>query len=349
MMDIWPVFAFSDLTIKGGITWLNSWFPLSIAAVFVSLVIHTAFLMIAKAFSIKEFENYATSEMLQAVAGAVMIGSLIVMINSTLDITHSFIAGDLVCHGKSVHIGTTNQSTMDEALDAIRCRLQEKASAVASIQSTINTEAETINYFNIMNLQASILGITFLKGDWIGDVYKSTETKRITNNLATVILIGLNAQSAVILYIKSNALTMFIPFGILLRSFYFTRGAGALFLAMGVGMYFIFPLFYVLLDPNFIPAPPMESDQAQADIPQPYCYATMSSTVSVIQTLQAGGMGTTRILAQESIRDELSKAYIELMLHPLVAFFLTMVFVRYMMTVLGSDAFEVVRMVSKVV
>lgn len=349
MMDIWPVFAFSDLTIKGGITWLNSWFPLSIAAVFVSLVMHTAFLMVARAFSIKEFENYAMSEMLQAVAGAVMIGALIVMINSSLDIAHSFIAGDLVCNSQPVHIGTTNQSTMDEALDAIRCRLQEKARAVADVQSSINTGADTWADFNLMNLQASILGITFLKGDWIGSLYKETETKRITNNLATVILIGLNAQSALILYIKNNALNMFIPLGILLRSFYFTRGAGALFLSLGVAMYFIFPIFYVLLDPNFIPAPPTGQDQGQAEIPQPYCYATMSSTVSVIQTLQAGGLGTTKALAQESIRDELSKAYIELMLHPLVAFFLTMVFVRYMMTVLGSDAFEVVRMVSKVV
>lgn len=349
MIDIWPVFAFSDFTIKGGITWLNSWFPLSVAAVFVSLVIHTAFLMIARAFSIKEFENYAMSEMLQAVAGAVMIGSLIVMVNSSLDIAHSFIAGDLVCHGTPMHIGSTNDSTMDEALDAIRCRLQEKASAVAKIQSDVSTGFDTWMDFNLMNLQASILGITFLKGDWIGSLYKETETKRITNNLATVILIGLNAQSALILYIKNNALNMFIPLGVLLRSFYFTRGAGALFLSLGVGMYFIFPLFYVLLDPNFIPAPPAAADQGQAEIAQPYCYATMSSTVSVIQTLQAGGMGTTKALAQESIRDELSKAYIELMLHPLVAFFLTMVFVRYMMTVLGSDAFEVVRMVSKVV
>ena len=349
-MDILPLLSFTDLTIKNDVTWLNNWAPLSALAVSVSLLLHTGFLMVAKAFSIKEFENYALSEILQALATAVMIGFLLVMVNSALDLAGTYIAGEIVCNGENLHIsGGGTQSIMDDAYDAIRCRLQEKAATVASIQAAVTTSTETFNQFNLINIQASLMGITFLKGDWFGDLYKATETTRITNNLATVILIGLNAQSSVLAYLKANALNMFIPLGLFLRSFYFTRGVGALFLSFGIGMYFIFPVFYVLLDPNFIPAPPVGQDTEQFEIPQPYCYATMSSTVSVIQTLQAGGLGTTAVLEKENIRDELSKSYVELMLHPLVAFFLTMVFIRYMMTVLGSDSYELVRMVSKVV
>ncbi len=346
-----PLLSITDLTIKNDVTWLNHWAPLSALAVATSLVIHTAFLMVAKALSIKEFENYALSEILQALATAVMIGFLLVMVNSALELAQTYIAGDVVCNGKALHIGLGDEadSVMDEAFDAIRCRLQEKADVVAQIQRDVTTSTETFNYFNLMNIQASLLGITFLKGEGFSDLYKETETVRITNNLATVILIGLNAQSSVLQYLKYNALTTFIPLGLFLRSFFFTRGVGALFLSFGIGMYFIFPVFYVLLDPNFIPAPPVAEGTGQADIPQPYCYATMSSTVSVIQTLEAGGLGTTAVLKKENIRDELSKSYVELMLHPLVAFFLTMTFIRYMMTVLGSDSYELVRMVSKVV
>ncbi len=345
----WLLLSLEDITIKNNVTWLNSWAPLSAMAVMTSLIIHTALLVVARAFSIKELENYSMSEILQAVAGAVMVGALLVMLSSALDIAHGFIAGDLYCGGKSIHIGTTNGSTMDEAYDAIRCRLQEKAATVADIQSQVTTGFDAWNKFNQMNAQMSALGITFLKGDWFGDLYRETETIRITNNLATVMLIGLNAQSAVLLYMKYNMLNMFIPLGVLLRSFYFSRGAGALFLAVGIGMYYIFPVFYVLLDPGFIPAPPKTAEQSQPVTFQPYCYATMSSTVSVIKTLQAGGLGTTATLQQASVRDELSKSYIELMLHPLVALFLTLVFIRYMMTVLGADAFDLVRMVGKVV
>jgi hypothetical protein len=346
----WLIFTvLDDLEMKSGYTWLADWAPLSALAVTASLVIHVSLLVVARAFSIKEFENYAMSEILQALAGMFMIGALLVMLGSALDLAHGFIAGDLQCGATAMHIGTTNQSTMDDAYDAIRCRLQDKARAIADIQSEVTTGGDAWNKFNQMNVQLSLLGITFLKGDWFGDLYRETETIRITNNLATVMLIGLNAQSAVLLYLKANALTMFIPLGVLLRSFYFSRGAGALFLAFGIGMYFIFPVFYVLLDPGFVPAPPKSPEAAQPVAFQPYCYATMSSTVSVIKTMQAGGLGTTSALNQASVRDELSKSYIELMLHPLVALFLTLVFIRYMMTVLGADAFDLMRMVSKVV
>jgi len=350
-MDVLPLLSIEDFLIANNVSWLDNWAPLSALAVATSLVIHTGFLMVAKAFSIKEFENYALSEILQALATAVMIGFLLVMVNGALELAQTYIAGDVVCNGKALHIGLGSEadSVMDEAYDAIRCRLQEKAAVVASIQMDVTTSTQTFNYFNLMNLQASLLGITFLKGDWFNDLFKETETARITNNLATVILIGLNAQSSVLAYLKANALTTFIPLGLFLRSFYFSRGVGALFIAFGIGMYFIFPIFYVLLDPNFIPAPPVAEEESQADFPQPYCYATMSSTVSVIQTLQAGGLGSTAVLKKENIRDELSKSYVELMLHPLVAFFLTMTFVRYMMTVLGSDSYELVRMASRVV
>ncbi|MEW6723166.1 MAG: hypothetical protein AB1324_07920 [Candidatus Micrarchaeota archaeon] len=348
-LDVLPLLSIDNLVIKNEVTWLDDWFPLSALAIMVVIIIHVAFLMIARAFSIKEFENYAKSELLQALASAVMVGSLLIMVNSALDLAHGYIAGEVACAGQSINIGTTNDSTMDEAFDAMRCRIQEKANKVGEIQAEVTTGAGTWAEFNLINLQASALGITFLKGDWLNDLYRKTETTRITNNLATVMLIGLNAQSAVLAYMKANMLDMFVPLGLLLRSFYFTRGLGALFISMGIGFYFIFPIFFILLDPGFTPAPPAPPS-ADSVIPEnPYCYATMSSTVSVLQTLQAGGLGTTGLLQAEEVRTELSKSYIQLMLHPLVAFFLTMVFVRYMMTVLGSDAYELMRMTSKVI
>ncbi|MFN7991135.1 MAG: hypothetical protein U0R44_03165 [Candidatus Micrarchaeia archaeon] len=347
-MDALPILSLlSDLQFRGA-GWVANWAPLSALALMVSLLLHIVFLLAARVLSIKEFENYAMSEILQALSTAVMVGSLLIMVNSAMDIAHSFITGDISCFGKSVHIGTTNQSTMDEAFDAIRCRLQEKAVAVAKIQGDVTTGIGTASEFNILNTQGSLLGLTVFKGDWIGSLYRATETARITNNLATTLLIGLNAQSSIIAYLKANMLNLFIPFGIFLRSIYFSRSVGALFIAFGIGMYFIFPIFFVLLDPGFVPAPPV-TEQAQPPIQQPYCYATMSNTVSVLQTLQAGGLGTTGLLGNQNIRDELSKSYITLMLHPLVAFFLTMVFVRYIITVLGADSYEIMRMVSKVV
>ncbi|HSB47206.1 MAG TPA: hypothetical protein VLD37_04265 [Candidatus Bilamarchaeum sp.] len=328
-----------------GANWMNNWLPLSLLAVMTAVIIHVIMLMFAKAFSIRELENFAVSELMQAAATAFMAIFLVTMVTSAVGIANNIIGGQsIACGAGSVNIAT-GDSVMDSAYSAIRCRLQTRAQEIAEIQGDLleNSAGD----FAALNLAISLFGIPVFKGDWVGDLYKKTETTRITNNLATVLLIGLNAQSALIEYLRLNMLHIFIPVGILLRSFYFTRGPGALFIAMGIGMYFMFPIFYVMLDPGFTPRPP--SPPAAPAAPTPFCYATMTNAVSTITTLESSGLGSTSGIGQASLRSELSKSYVTLLLHPLVAFFMTMVFVRYMMTVLGGDTYELSKMVTKVI
>ena len=327
-----------------GASWAATWLPLSILAAMTVIIIHTIMLMFARAFSIRELENFAVSELLQAAATAFMAIFLVVMVESALTLAAATIGGTVQCGSTPINIESGN-SVMDDAYEAIRCRLQTRAAEIASIQGEL--EGSAIGAYIGLNTQLSFFGITVFKGDWISQLYKYTEQLRITNNLATVLLIGLNAQSQLLEYIRLNMLHIFIPVGILLRSFYFTRGPGALFIAMGIGMYFIFPVFYVLLDPGFTPRPP--SPPLPTATVKNFCYATMSTAVTFLNELEGTGLGSTASLGVASIRNELSKSYITLMLHPLVALFLTLVFVRYMMTVLGGDTYELTKMVSKVI
>jgi hypothetical protein len=297
------------------------WLPLSLLAIVAAVLVHNIILMFARAFNIRELEAYAKSEMLQAAATAFMAIFLVLMVDSTMNISQSLISGEIQCAGKAQHIGQdTPQSTMDDAYKAIRCRMQQRAKAVAEIQDAITADS--------------------------GPEYQSTETIRITNNIATVLLIALNAQSFLLEYLRLNMLHVFVPVGILLRSFYFTRAPGALFISIGIGMYFIFPIFFVLLDPGFVPSapPPVTTPSTQQ-----YCYQTMSNAVSLVTTLEAKGLGSSANLQMASIRNELSKSYISLILHPLVALFLTMIFVRYMMSILGGDTYELAKMMGKVI
>jgi hypothetical protein len=327
-------------------TWAN-WLPLTILAVMAAVLIHGLMLAFAKAFSIRELEAFAKSEILQAGATAFMAIFLVMMVQSAMEVSRGFIHGELYCEGEVKEIGSTAESTMDEAYEAIKCRIRTRAVEVAKIQEGIIGSAEAWAKYFALNSAFSIFGITIFKGDWVTGLYKDTETMRIVNNLATVLLIGLNAQTSFLEYLRINMLHVFVPVGILLRSFYFTRGPGALMIAVGIGMYFIFPIFYVLLDPGFVATPlPPPAGGLQ---PTPFCYATMSNTVSILNSLELSGFGSSSGLQFDNLRNDLSKSYISLILHPLVAFFMTMVFIRYMMSVLGSDAFELTRMVSKVI
>jgi len=344
------------LTIAGflgdnGLGWAYTYIPMTLVAVMVAILIHTIMLMAGRAFHIRELESFAMSEILQAAATAVIAIFLVTMLESALGVAGGLIYGEITCGGTTTTITgvetiTAGQTTaMDAAYEVIKCRLQERAKAVAGVQKKIMEDS----YWDFMtlNLQASVFGITAFKGEWISSVYERTERMRISNNLATVMLIGLNAQYALAEYLRINLLSIFIPVGVLLRSFYFTRGPGALFMALGIGMYFIFPVMYILLDPGFVKLPQPE---AAPQMPQShYCYATMSSAVSLISTMQTEGVGSTANLEFGDYRTNLKKSYTALMLHPLIALSLTLVFVRYIMSVLGGDTYELTRMVSKVI
>ncbi|MFH1520061.1 MAG: hypothetical protein ABID61_00275 [Candidatus Micrarchaeota archaeon] len=337
-------------------TWTGTWLPLSILAVLVSVLIHNILLMLAKAFSVKELENYATSEILQAASTGFMAISLVVIVSSAMTVAGSTITGSMPCFGDTINIengpdDVTNK-VMDDAYRAILCRIQEKAKSMATIQSYIlDADAGTSTYNNyfVSNMALSIFGITYFQGSWLGSVYEEIETRRIVNNLLTTLLIGLNAQMQLIGYIRINMLHIFIPLGVLLRSFYFTRGPGAFMIALGVGLYFIFPVFYVLMDPGFVPAPPAPPNTGGTPIQQ-YCYPTMSTAVSVVQSVNTqGATPAGSSLSFSQLRNELGKTYIGLILHPLIAFFLTMVFVRYMMSILGADTTDMTKMITKVI
>ncbi|VVC04865.1 Uncharacterised protein [Candidatus Bilamarchaeum dharawalense] len=340
-----------------GMKWDLLWLPFCILAVTTSIVFYNVMLMIAKAFSIKDLESFARSEILQAAANGFMAISLVVIVSGALDLAGNLITGQVICGDTPINIESTpddwlfNQA-MNKAYDAVLCRIQEKSVKIAEIQANIldgSAGSDTYNTFFLLDLSLSALGITFFQGGWVTSYYQKAETKRISNNLATNMLIALNAQSELIRYIKANMLYIFLPMGLLMRSLYFTRGPGALMMALAIGLYFIFPVFYVLLDPGFVPAPP---PPPKSDLPtqQQYCYPTMSTAVSVLNTVnQDGGGGAASRLQFDEIKENLTKTYTSLLLHPLVAFFLTMVFVRYLMTVLGADSSDLTKMFSKVI
>ena len=331
-------------------TW-SSWLPMCALAVMIAIIIHAALIMFARGFNITELQKYAESEMLQAVATALMAIFMIGLVSGASDFATSMLGSKsyVYCGGEGINIVTPGKSgtVFNNSIDIARCRVQEKAVAIAEVQDRLTTGTDVWGKFTALNLGLSIFGITFFKGDWIGDLYEETETIRITNNLATTLLVGLNGVSYLLLYIKNTMLSIFIPVGILLRSFNFTRGAGALFIALGVGLYFIFPILFILLDPGFVKIDTPPAVGGSTLLQQTLCYPTLSAAVTLINTNTQSASGST--LAAGRLRDNLAMAYVGLVLHPLVAFFLTLAFVRYLMVILGGDTFALMKMVSKVI
>ncbi len=353
---------FGELT--GGTTWEQVWLPLTLLAVVTVFIIYTIILTLARAFNIRELEMSAKSEMLQCAATAFIAIFLVMLVNGAIGLSATVLAigtgaelpeegyvGGLevifVCE-EPMHITISDEAGMDQMIDGIRCRIKEKANQIAKTHRNMATGAGTWAEFNFRNFDLSFFGITVFKGEWIPSTYKSVETKRIINNLATALLVSLNAQSYLLLYIKANMIHIFLPMGILLRSFKFTRGVGALFMSLAIGLYFIFPVVFTLLDPGFVGVV-LPEPAAGPPISQ-YCYPTMSTATVMYSAVQqsAASVGAGE-LDLGNLKDALSEVYVSLLIHPLVSLFVTLIAVRYMMTVLGGDAYALIKMVTKVI
>jgi hypothetical protein len=327
--------------------WNKYWqFMVAIAGI-AALLIHILFYMFAHALSIKELEVYSKSEILQILATIAMAGFLVFIVNGVQEYLFSsgMVYGEIKCQGNKVKVGTKQDLIIKDMFDVVRCRLQEKALDVAAVQDKVTQG--TANIFNYLNLAFSIFGVTVFRGDWDGATYKQVEQIRLTNQLATSMLVSMNAQLFLANYIKSNMLTIFLPVGILLRSFHFTRGAGAFMISLAIGLYFIFPTLFVLLDPGFVKLELPKDLGMKTSAAATPCYPTMAAAVAIITNTPV--TSPVVALASGNIKDQLSESYVSLIIHPLVALFLTLAFVRYLMTLLGGDTYELMRMFTKVI
>jgi len=351
-------------SLAGGETWSDIWLPLTILAVMTVFIFYTVLYMIGRSFDIKELERNSKGEILQTLATALIAMFLVILVNGAIGLSATVLAigaGEdiegyteeatvlLVCQEEMYSADINSEFGMDQVIDAVKCKIKERALQVDAAQRRATTGSDTINLFNFRNFAISVVGFTLFKAEWDGHIYEATEERRIVNNLATVMLISMNAQSFFLTYVKANMIHVFLPMGILLRSFKFTRGVGALFISMAIGLYFVFPVIYILLDPGFVGVDVPEAAEEGPDITE-YCYPTMGTATTMYTAVQqsAASLGATG-LELASLRDALSKAYTALVIHPFVALSITLIIIRYMMGVLGGDPYALVKLVTKVI
>ena len=137
--------------------WDLIWLPLSLAAVMAAVMIHTLVLMLARAFNMREMERYAKSEIMQAGATALMAVFLVAMVNSALEISQDMISGELQCGDENIRIAMDDsESDMSEALDGIRCKIQNKALEVAQVHEAVFAEKDGWTDFHTMSIMIGI-------------------------------------------------------------------------------------------------------------------------------------------------------------------------------------------------
>ncbi|MCP4647528.1 MAG: hypothetical protein GY852_07315, partial [bacterium] len=216
----------------------GGWLAICILAVIISILLHTVVYILGYAINSHGIKRYALTEMIQGAATALMVILLIGMLVQSFEYLGSL--GSVTCGDNEI----TNP------IEADSCRTGEILEAVGKLYNKV-LEADwgpEIAY----SIQISAFGVTVFMGSWVDAIYTEVETYHSIAYICVNLMIALTAKLFLLRYISENMLTTFLPLGIILRTFHFTRGIGAFFIALAIGFFFIYPTVTFMMDSSFM-------------------------------------------------------------------------------------------------
>jgi hypothetical protein len=336
---------------------VDGWWQLAILAILICISFNTLVYMLGHVLESQEVKNYAKAEFLQVTASSLMIFfavDLIFLVTSGGQTVAAFdFMGDIIGTGdSSISCAATAGGRFilwkgdpqfgKGPIGAFKCKLQEKINAIDNAYESVKSanypaeQAASICYY--------ILGVPVWCGDWDLSLHKRVEQAHLLAAKMTDISVSLHAQYVLAEYVQKNMLTVFLPFGLVLRIFPLTRGVGGLFIAMGVGFFFVWPAFFAISDPTFVKVdnPPDQPRQ------EGMCFTGFrGSSVILAGVVATAGTGYQSELAIAQGADLVYQMTIGTVFYPFVALVLTLIFIRAMTPLLGGDMGELMRMVSR--
>ena len=327
---------------------LTAWSGLITVAILAIVLVNALFYAIGHAFSIDSVKRYAESELLQVTVSTLLIAlSVMILMVLTAFALQAYKNSNLSsCSELSGMFLTFSQPPIEtdpeNPLDYVDCNVRAKILALENLYNVV--------YESNLPTERSAYSCQYLFGLQIYcgyfDLQQEVETAHLYAAKIVPLLTLLQGERALIQYIGQNMLPIFMSLGLVLRMFQFTRGIGGLFIALALGFYFVFPLVYVVIDPTQFkdvasyvqPLPESVSQQ---------CYDTFAGSVTLISLAQ---MDTNTIVSLfEDIGGMLAELTLGVVFYPFIAFSVTLLFVNTTAPILGGDAGDIVRAVSKIV
>ena len=336
---------------------VDGWWQLAIIAILICISFNTLVYMLGFALESQEVKNYAKAEFLQVSASSLMIFFAVALIfevsSGGVTVAAFDFMGDLLGNGDSSiscaaatggrFILWKGDSQFGKGpIGAYKCKLQEKIDAVDNAYDAV--KAGNMPVEETLSMCYYLLGIPVWCNSWDLPTHQRVEKAHLLASKMTDISVSLNAQYVLAEYIQKNMLSVFLPFGLVLRIFPLTRGVGGLFIAMGVGFFFVWPTFFMLTDPTFIKVNNPPDQPRQEGI----CFTGFrGSSVLMAGIATVGGTGQQSDIAIAQGTDLIYVMTIGTVFYPFVALVLTLIFVRAMTPLLGGDMGELMKMVSR--
>lgn len=342
--------------------WDSGWGAMIAMSILVVIFIYAIVYMLSYFINSEELKRSAKAHFVDALATAFLAAAIVGILTafflflgstSTNDPNQppGYFFGATVTCG---NYGTIDLTGGEGPYQVIKCRLQEKAKFVSDLYERVYYSArEPMKRLSAMYGIAGFpiyMGGSYVWQTAISDLYTRVENYRLLAHVCVALLMGINGYIGAVDYVYNNMLRMFLPIGIVLRAIPPTRNIGAFFIALAIGFYVVFPILFVVTDPNYVKAPDTYVDITSTDqisLPWPSFGGVVSLLTMGPQTDTASSTFGAMDAAQAA--SQLGAMYYAILLQPVVILSITLVFVRYLANLFGGEAQELFRLASKVI
>ena len=314
------------------------WFSIAIFAVFISVLAMGLVYVIGYSIGARSLQRYALSELLQSAASAIMIIALVGLIIGTFDIIGDTFGGTVTCMGEPY----------SEPIRADMCRTSEMLNLANDMYQYAYDSALTAEMS--YSVTVTLYGFPVYQGAMIPSLHRRVETLHYIAHVCVELMFFLSAKMYLLKYIQENMLQFFLPLGLILRTFHFTRGIGAFFISIGVAFYFIYPTIVFIMDTSYAAsagAPEVPDIIVSGMCNLPMFGSFSFGSVALEQTSIAGE--TLGLSISRNLSSFLPDLYTHLLYSNMVAFAIALTFVRFGTTVLGGDITPFMGMVGRLV
>lgn len=312
----------------------HTWGPIALLAVMVSFLIVAVAYMIGIGFNLRELNMWAKSEFYQAMASAALVVFL-------LSITYVMLDEGLA-HIIGVHINPFRQAYdyLHELIITLEFWFNYNYAWVAPLEAA----ASLAIYQNAVGFV--VYPLVFLKPLII-------EPLHFINNYIIQVLLVCYMQLALLGFIQRSMFNVFLPLGVILRSFPPTRGAGAFMIAFAIGFFIVFPTVFSFILQMTEEKQELESRLAVDEVETlGVNLEEFNACESDFEALSEFAEKTTDPEITSKINQYASflpDIIMKMVFFPMVIFGLTISFIRMLAPILGADISEIGRGLIKLI
>ena len=316
----------------------TGWMGICIIAVLITAILHGMLFGIGIAINSQHLQRYAKSELLQTAATAVMLIVLLGMLEQAFAMAAGF--GQVTC--------ALNDKVITDPIEADMCYTQDLLNKVNNAYNEAFNADGAAGKESYYSFSFSFFAFPVWIGSLDDSIYKEIETYHSICYISVNLMMALSAKMFLLIYIQENMLAFFLPVGIILRTFHFTRGIGAFFIAMAIGFFFVYPITSFLMSGAEAPDKPEMPDifsTGMCGIPIFGSFSFGAASLSQGSTAAAAN----QIAISDDLASFVADIQTKLLFNNLVAFAITITFLRYATTILGGDTAPFMGMVGRLI